>query len=483
MSARKLSTKAHLVTLIFLILFALANIYVAIIKLDVLADDFANLILDGKIEVTVIVIGYNRPKSLKRVLSSLERVIIPKDNLNVNLKICLDGSDKATYQVASSHKRTKWFNGKFVLFQREKNYGLAKHITSCWDHPQSKEWALILEDDVVVSPQIFHAFLEALHVRGKISNGRAIQGIAMHGQRVNQYCWKGFVKRNLCSKIHSECKTKNATDSTLGALVCPDPTPPFWIGTQIPSSWGAFYTGHSWEVFQFYYEVWQQLSDAQLIALELPLSMSNEWRASWKRPFAELMYAMGWTFLYRNVDHQKSLISTKRDAGVHTKRNASVYEEESRCLIELPLENSYYQSTGEVSSIEHLDYCSHPVENIQELRKRGLEFVRHMSLLYNNARGISENKSPIHRAIRILRNNYSPSELNKTMSGPYMPPHTVLDRLSAAKVILVTTVHEVNRDFQNFCKHMLNGSVTIIVVGPSPVCIYLRNYEVCLVFV
>jgi hypothetical protein len=53
-----------------------------------------------------------------------------------------------------------------------------------------------------------------------------------------------------------------------------------------------------------------------------------------------------------------------------------------------------------------------------------------------------------------------------------------LDRTAAAEVVLVTTTHEVNREFRGFCKQILGQDrVKFVVVGPPKVCVHLRNHE------
>jgi len=437
------------------------------------------------VKIKVIVIGYNRLDGLQRLIESLEETKIPSQKLNVHLHICLDGgADVDVQSFASTYKTVNPGFRNYSYLARDENYGLAQHITSCWDSPEENddEWALFLEDDTTVQPMIFHAFLEALELRSP-----GIQAIAMHGQRVNQYCWKNHVRRYNCPEIFNECHTQNASDSMLGALTCFDSFPSSsWITTQIPSSWGAFYSLRAWSTFQDYYTLWQNLSDGHKVNLELPLSMSNEWSKSWKRPMMELFHFMGWTSLYRNVPEQASLAITHRGKGVHTKQNATKYEKMSRCLIELPPEDAYAPSKGQ-QSIPHYDYCSYEVEHLQVLRKRGAALVKRLSQLYQQNLD-KDHIHPLQPIVRLLEEQQdevtdqpfilSDSLASATAKG-LIPAHGTFEPFSS-ELILVTTAHVVNREFETFCKQWKKndkGNIKVLVVGTAPICVYLRNYE------
>ena len=115
-----------------------------------------------------------------------------------------------------------------------------------------------------------------------------------------------------------------------------------------------------------------------------------------------------------------------------------------------------------------------PLERV--LQKRGLAFVRRLSQLYN---GTGDDSHSLRPAVRVLQGAISNRQLSEDVPGSYKPAQGTLDRLSAAEVVLVTTTHEVNREFRDFCKQILGQSrVKFIVVGPPKVCVHLRNHEV-----
>jgi len=83
--------------------------------------------------------------------------------------------------------------------QRGASFGLARHITLCWEDPQEEEWALFLEDDVVIARDAFVAFQEAVRIRENSPWEGNIVGVALHDQRVNQFCWSGDVEKMVLS--------------------------------------------------------------------------------------------------------------------------------------------------------------------------------------------------------------------------------------------------------------------------------------------
>ena len=175
--------------------------------------------------VTVILIGHSRPAGLLSSLASVQAAVVPA-GMTVHLHICVDGNDTAVGAVArGDHDWAEAGRGELTYVQRGASFGLAKHITLCWEDPQAEEWALFLEDDVVIATDAFVAFQEAVHIRDNSPMEGNITGVALHDQRVNQFCWGGDVEKMQCPAIARLCTSSakgmiSDTVSAAGAFKC-----------------------------------------------------------------------------------------------------------------------------------------------------------------------------------------------------------------------------------------------------------------------
>ena len=320
------------------------------------------------INLSIIVIGCNRAAGLLRTLQSVKGSNVP---FGATLHICIDGCNIP--QVASIARDFRWPYGEKMVTLREKSFGLSKHITNCWKNPQKDQWALFLEDDVILDRFAFAAFSEAFQIRKNHGHSSKIVSIALHDMRVNQYCWKHQIKTKPCPCIHGLCDTESSTWSQIGTLLClKEESRSSWLLHQTPSSWGAFYEGKAWSTYQTYYKSRMNLTVGSSLHFSVPHSMSNEWPSSWKRVFMELMFRAGWTSMYRSDKDQKGFAMTFRDHGVHTLRDPKAVKSENlrKCLISLPLHNeSSFQAdiilNTDATLMKSFDYCSFETSLVQ----------------------------------------------------------------------------------------------------------------------
>jgi hypothetical protein len=101
----------------------------------------------------VIVISYSRPHSLQRCLESLSRVdYLEKE---IGLTIYIDGpTSKLTIQNLKVASKFNWPFGKKRIIQRLRNFGV---FAQWFKSVENSLFALIIEDDITVSPSIFRA--------------------------------------------------------------------------------------------------------------------------------------------------------------------------------------------------------------------------------------------------------------------------------------------------------------------------------------
>ncbi|ELU18430.1 hypothetical protein CAPTEDRAFT_185049 [Capitella teleta] len=109
------------------------------------------------VDLRIIVLVYNRHKSLKKLLDSLQDLVLDGDS--ARLEIFVDRIPKGNRPYSSTIKvaeKFKWRHGATRVHVRQRHTGLLGQWIYSWA-PQvgTKEIALILEDDLSVSPYAY----------------------------------------------------------------------------------------------------------------------------------------------------------------------------------------------------------------------------------------------------------------------------------------------------------------------------------------
>ncbi|WP_093395351.1 glycosyltransferase family protein [Halopseudomonas xinjiangensis] len=107
---------------------------------------------------TIIVVGYNRPDSLRRLLGSLIKGHYPPGN--VRLVISLDASN--TPEPRKVAEAFDWPFGEKRIVAGDERKGLRKHVLSCGDLTEEYGDVIVLEDDLYVSPYFYEYATRAL---------------------------------------------------------------------------------------------------------------------------------------------------------------------------------------------------------------------------------------------------------------------------------------------------------------------------------
>jgi len=94
-------------------------------------------------------IGYNRPESMRRLLTSV--VSAKYDDNDINLIISIDESNKSG-EVEAVAKEFEWNYGHKEILRYPKRLGLKEHCLRCGDLSLKYGAVIFLEDDVVVAP-------------------------------------------------------------------------------------------------------------------------------------------------------------------------------------------------------------------------------------------------------------------------------------------------------------------------------------------
>lgn len=197
----------------------------------------------------VVVVAYDRPASLGRLLASVAQARYA--TAEVPLVVSVDGGLAASLEVAGSAPYT---HGPRELLARPSRMGLRGHVLSCGDLATRFGSIVLLEDDLAVSPA-FHEFAHA--ALAAYADDEGIAGVSLYSYAIAESSFGPF----------------EALD---------DGTDVFFM--QFPSSWGVAWTAAQWQRFR----TWLERNPA---GGRLPAYVERWPATSWKKDFARYMVA------------------------------------------------------------------------------------------------------------------------------------------------------------------------------------------------
>lgn len=137
----------------------------------------------------IIVIGYDRPRSIERLLGYLRQARFPDQN--VQLVISLDFSDSPDgLETKNISEQFEWPHGPKRLILHEKSLGLREHVFRCGDLTREYESIIVLEDDLSVSLEFYEYAVAALEF---CVGDDSIGGVALYSRSTNQIAKLPFV--------------------------------------------------------------------------------------------------------------------------------------------------------------------------------------------------------------------------------------------------------------------------------------------------
>ncbi len=126
----------------------------------------------------IIVVAYNRPRSLSRLLYSLDNA--QYISMEIPLIISIDKSQNNEVEWVADN--FNWKNGTKKIIKHENNLGLRKHILACGNLTSEYESVIILEDDMFVSPHFYSYAQQALNFYDKEER---VCGISLYAYNFN----------------------------------------------------------------------------------------------------------------------------------------------------------------------------------------------------------------------------------------------------------------------------------------------------------
>lgn len=228
----------------------------------------------------VVVVAFNRARSLKRLLSSLNDAAYIVDDVPLIISIDKGENNQDVLAVAEAFV---WKHGEKKVIYQDKNLKLRKHVLQCGDYALKYGNVIVLEDDLYVS-KYFYQYAEAA-LKFTQGNDR-IGGISLYNHRFNVEASEPF----------------EAVDDGYDN----------WY-FQFASSWGEAWSKSQWERFKEWYEKNPDIDNR----IQIPVYVRNWSQSSWLKYFIAYLIEKDLYFLYPH----KSLTTNFGEAGTHVNKN------------------------------------------------------------------------------------------------------------------------------------------------------------------
>lgn len=279
--------------------------------------------------IPIVVVAYNRPRSLTRLLSSLQTAKYPHDTIDLIISIDKADNNQHVLDLANAFQ---WEHGTKKVIYQEINLGLRKHILKCGNYSLEYGAVIVLEDDLYVSPNFYLFAEQALTFSTKESS---IGGISLYNHQLNVHTRENFMPH------------QDGYDN--------------WY-FQFASSWGQAWTKDQWAGFMDWYEKGPDIDGNE----QVPKYVRSWSPKSWLKYNIAYLVEKDRYFLYPKI----SLTTNFSDAGTHVGNDSTIYQvpldfgkereynfskvEESNAVYDAYYENkNLYQTLG----LENDDLC------------------------------------------------------------------------------------------------------------------------------
>ncbi|MBR5377276.1 MAG: glycosyltransferase [Lachnospiraceae bacterium] len=229
--------------------------------------------------IPIVLIAYNRPDALKRLLGSVKGAYYGEEK-DIVLIISVDGG--GSEEVLQAAEGFEWEHGIKKVVRHEKNLGLKRHVLECGDYASEYGSVLMLEDDLTVSEGFYSYALKALQFA---SEKKGIGGISLYNHLLNVHAREPFY----------------AID---------DGYDNYYL--QLASSWGQVYSKEMWEGFR----KWLADNDGKdLASKDMPANVSSWSESSWLKYNIRYLIEKDLYFIYPRI----SLSTNFMEEGSHSK--------------------------------------------------------------------------------------------------------------------------------------------------------------------
>ena len=244
------------------------------------------------IEPAIVVIAYNRERSLRRLLKSLAEANYPSEN--ITLHISIDASkNPIVKEVADSFE---WKHGEKVIDLKTENIGLLKHILECGQLTDKYESIVVLEDDLVVAPDFYNYTVQA---NDFYAQDEKIAGVSLYSYSSEENNFYPFEPIQDNPDVHF---------------------------IQVASSWGQSWNKNQWSKF----ELWLTVNPTGKESL-LPDYILNWGNNSWKKLFINYLIDTDRYFVFPNISYSTNF----EDEGTHAS-NTGLFQVTLSCGVVNP---------------------------------------------------------------------------------------------------------------------------------------------------
>lgn len=289
----------------------------------------------------IVVIAWNRPESLRRLLRSLEQADYGAAPSSMELWFALDGAENATVDTAIDDviDAMRWPYGDTLVRRRARRAGLRDNVLGSWTGDEGRA-AVMLEDDIEVSELWWHWTQAALDqytalpsvvgvslftpddLNEAFDNGSG-GSVGPDGRTTRSCHWQAdHLKRGGGGGGSDGASERAGVSAVLFGQPC---------------SWGAVYLPEAWRSFR--------RRALELRAARMPPDLpcppdtpkerltgpracrvtANRWgRSSWKRLMMYHMVEQGLVMAYPNLPSRASFSTNHVEPGQHLAGNALV---------------------------------------------------------------------------------------------------------------------------------------------------------------
>jgi hypothetical protein len=317
----------------------------------------------------IVIIAFNRPDSLSRILKSISEANY--SNESVDLIISIDKADN-NQDVLDVANNFNWSNGtKKVRYQPE-NLGLRKHILKSMSYAIEYGSMIMLEDDLFVAPDYYNYARQALAFS---TENDKIAGISLYNHQFNVHKQENFTA------------IEDGYDN--------------WY-FQFASSWGQAWDAKQIQSFLEWYNQKQDIDET----IGLPAYVRNWPEKSWLKHFIAYTIIKNKFFLYPKI----SLTTNFGDEGANMDVSNTYYQ----VPIFLGTAKNYNFSTLNESTATYDAYYENlKISNVLNLKNEEVTID-----LYGN-KPLDEHKryilTPLNYNFKILKSfgrSFKPHDLN-----------------------------------------------------------------------
>ena len=320
--------------------------------------------------IALVVVGYNRPESMNRLLNTLLLAKYGNDTVDLVISIDKGPNQQKVIDVAEC---VKWVQGKKIIRSFTIKQGLRKHIIQCGDLTEQYDAVIVLEDDLVVSPYFYYYVKQVMCF---YESEDRIAGISLYKHQTHPGVCRPFEPAN------------NGFDVFM---------------MQFAMSWGQCWTKHMWRNFKDWY-LKNENKDLSQDGI-LPTYISNWNKQSWLKYYMRYIVENDKYFVYPYF----SFASNASDLGEHCSIPNNDYQVSlSEGILEYRLPNFADAIKYDVF-FERVNLCQ---EIFPELIGKKILDLYGDRIVYGDARYLISTKALPFKVVKEFQLKYRPIEHN-----------------------------------------------------------------------